>query len=51
MAEGLDGEDLDPVQRTVSFIATHFASHLEMAWVARHVTFVSASHLARMFKD
>ena len=51
MAEGCGGEDLDPVQRAVSFIATHFASHLEMAWVARHVSFVSASHLARMFKD
>jgi AraC-like DNA-binding protein len=51
MAEGLGGEDLDPVQRAVSFIATHFASRLEMAWVARHVSFVSAGHLARMFKD
>ncbi|MEN9637902.1 MAG: hypothetical protein RL077_6306 [Verrucomicrobiota bacterium] len=51
MAEGLGGEDLDPVQRAVSFIATHFANRLEMAWVARHVSFVSAGHLARMFKD
>ncbi len=50
MAERLGGEDLDPVQRAVSFIATHFAGHLEMGWVASHVSFVSASHLARMFK-
>ena len=51
MAEGLGGEDLDPVQRAVSFIATHYGSQLEMAWVASHVSFVSASHLARMFKN
>ena len=51
LAEGLGGEELDPVQRAVSFIATHFARNLEMAWVARHVSFVSASQLARMFKD
>lgn len=51
MAEGLRADDLDPVQRAVSFIATHFTSHLDVAWVARHVGFVSASHLARLFRN
>jgi AraC-like DNA-binding protein len=51
LAEGQRAEDLDPVQRAVSFIATHFTSHLDVAWVARHVGFVSASHLARLFRS
>jgi AraC-like DNA-binding protein len=51
MAEGTGGEDLDPVQRAVSFIATHYASRIEWGWIARHVSFVSASHLARRFKS
>lgn len=50
MAEGLRGEDLAPVERATSFLATHFASHLDMDWVARHVSFVSASHLNRLFR-
>jgi AraC-like DNA-binding protein len=50
LAEGPGGEELDPVQRAVSFIATHFARRLDVAWVARHVSFVSASHLARLFR-
>lgn len=51
LAEGQGTEDLDPVQRVVSFVATHFTSHLDVAWVARHVGFVSASHLARLFRS
>ncbi|MCX6900952.1 MAG: helix-turn-helix domain-containing protein [Verrucomicrobia bacterium] len=51
MAKGQRAEDLDPVQRAVLFIATHFNSHLNVAWVARHVSFVSASHLARLFRS
>jgi len=44
-------DDLDPVQRAVSFIATHYASRLDVAWIARHVSFVSTSHLGRMFRS
>ncbi len=51
MAEGRRVEDLDPVQCAVSFIATHFSSHLDVAWVAQHVSFVSTSHLARLFRS
>ncbi|MFA6562216.1 MAG: helix-turn-helix domain-containing protein [Verrucomicrobiia bacterium] len=51
MAKGQRAEDLDPVQRAVSFIATHFTSHLDVAWVAQHVSFVSASHMARLFRS
>lgn len=43
--------ELDPVQRAESFIATHFASRLDVAWVARHVSFVSVSQLARLFRS
>lgn len=49
MAEGFRGEDLAPVERAAAFIATHFASPLDIAWVARHVSFVSVSHLNRLF--
>ena len=51
MAEGLRGDDLDPVERAASFIATHFASRLDVAWVARYVSFVSVSHLSRLFRS
>ena len=51
MAEGSDAADLDPVQRAVSFIATHFASRLDIEWLASHVSFVSANHLARLFRS
>jgi AraC-like DNA-binding protein len=43
--------ELDPVQRAESFIATHFASRLDVAWIARHVSFVSVSQLARLFRS
>ncbi len=43
--------EIDPVERATSFISTHFASHLEMEWIARHVSFVSASHFNRLFKQ
>lgn len=50
MAQGLDNRDMDPVQRAVSFIATHFASRLDMTWIARHVSFLSPSQLNRLFR-
>ncbi len=42
--------EIDPVDRAASFISTHFASRLEVEWVARNVSFVSASHLTRLFR-
>lgn len=40
----------DPVDRATSFISTHYASRLDVAWIARNVSFVSASHLTRLFR-
>jgi AraC-like DNA-binding protein len=51
MAKGLRDHDMDPLQRAVSFIATHFASRLDVAWVARHVSFLSPSQLGRLFRS
>lgn len=42
--------EIDPVDRAASFISTHFASHLEVEWIARNVSFVSSSHLTRLFR-
>lgn len=50
MAKGLRGHDIDPMERAVSFIATHFASRLDVAWIARHVSFLSPSQLNRLFR-
>lgn len=41
---------IDPVDRTVSFISTHFASQIDVEWIARNVSYVSASHLNRLFR-
>jgi AraC-like DNA-binding protein len=41
---------IDPVDRAVAFVSTHFSSHLEMEWVARHVSFLSTSHFNRLFR-
>ncbi len=43
--------DIDSVKRAVAFISTHFASDLDMTWIARHVSFLSPSHFNRLFKD
>lgn len=43
--------EIDPVERAVAFISTHFASNIEIEWVARHVSFLSVSHLNRLFKE
>ncbi len=42
--------EIDPVDRAASFISTHFASQLDVGWIARQVSFVSASHLTRLFR-
>lgn len=41
---------IDPVGRATAFMSTHFASGLRIDWVARHVSFVSAVHLTRLFR-
>lgn len=41
----------DPVERAVAFISTHYASHLEMGWIARNVSYISLSHLTRLFRE
>ncbi|MCF7818228.1 MAG: helix-turn-helix domain-containing protein [Kiritimatiellales bacterium] len=50
VASGQD-HGIDPVERAVAFISTHFSSHLEMEWVARHVSFLSTSHFNRLFRE
>lgn len=42
--------EIDPVGRATAFMSTHFANRLEMGWIARHVSFVSAVHLTRLFR-
>ena len=43
--------EIDPVERAIAFISTHFASDIEIDWIARHVSFLSVSHLNRLFKE
>jgi len=51
MAGGRGGAELDPVERAVSFIATHYADPLDVEWLAANVSFVSPSHLGRLFRQ
>lgn len=44
------GSELDPVERAVSFIATHYDRPLDVAWLAANVSFVSHSQLGRLFR-
>jgi transcriptional regulator GlxA family with amidase domain len=44
------GLEVDPVGRATAFISTHYASPLDVEWIARNVSFVSASHLTRLFR-
>lgn len=43
--------EVDPVDRAASFMSTHFASHLDVDWIAKNVSFISASHLSRLFRE
>lgn len=47
------GEDhkIDPVDRAIAFLSTHFSSRLEMNWIAEQVSFLSPSHFNRLFKE
>lgn len=40
----------DAVDRVASFLSTHYASEIDIEWVARNIGFVSASHLTRKFR-
>lgn len=48
--EGKFISEMSPVDRVTSFVATHYASHLDVEWLASNVGFVSASHLTRLFR-
>lgn len=50
-AQGEEVQDIRPVDRATSFICTHFASEIDVAWLAQNVSFVSASHLTRLFRE
>lgn len=50
-AQGEVAQDIHPVDRATSFICTHFASEIEVEWLAQNVSFVSASHLTRLFRE
>jgi AraC-like DNA-binding protein len=50
MAAQQGGVDLSPLERAVSYLASHYARALDMAWLARQVSFVSASQLNRLFR-
>jgi len=44
--------DIGPVDRATAFMSTHFASRMDMdvEWIARHISYVSAVHLTRLFR-
>lgn len=50
-AQGKVVQDVHPVDRATSFICTHYASEIEVEWLAQNVSFVSASHLTRLFRQ
>lgn len=49
-AQGRIIEDIDPVDKATSFICTHYVSDIDVEWLAQNVSFVSASHLTRLFR-
>lgn len=50
-AQGQVVRDIHPVDRATSFICTHYASGIDVEWLAQNVSFVSASHLTRLFRE
>jgi len=48
---GMQLEDTDPVLRAASYLATHYVSAVKVAWLARHVCFISEAHLIRRFRQ
>jgi AraC-like DNA-binding protein len=51
IALGMELEDAGPVLRAASYLATHYVSAVKVAWLARHVCFVSEAHLIRRFRQ
>lgn len=49
--QGRHAPEIDPAERALAFISTHYASNIEIEWIARHVSFLSVSHLNRLFKE
>jgi AraC-like DNA-binding protein len=50
-AQGRVSQDIHPVDKATSFICTHYASDIDVEWLAQNVSFVSASHLTRLFRE
>jgi AraC-like DNA-binding protein len=50
-AQGKVKQDIHPVDKATSFICTHYASDIDVDWLAQNVSFVSASHLTRLFRE
>ncbi|MBX3742469.1 MAG: helix-turn-helix domain-containing protein [Akkermansiaceae bacterium] len=50
-AQGKVKQDIHPVDKATSFICTHYASDIDVEWLAQNVSFVSASHLTRLFRE
>jgi len=41
----------DPVERAVAFISTHYGSRVKVDWVATNVSYISPSHMTRLFRE
>lgn len=44
-------QTINPVDRATAFISTHFASEISIPWIASYVSYVSTSHLNRLFRE
>jgi transcriptional regulator GlxA family with amidase domain len=51
LAAGRLPEVGEAVDRVASFLTAHYASAVDLEWVAANVAFMSSRHLARLFKD
>jgi len=43
--------EIDPVDRAAAFMSTHYASKINISWIARNISFVSTTHLTRLFRQ
>ncbi len=41
----------DPVERAAAFLSTHYASHIEISFVAQQISHTSESNLYRLFRN
>lgn len=51
LAAGRLPEAGEAVDRVASFLTAHYASAVDLEWVAANVAFMSSRHMARLFKD